>query len=65
MAKHRCTFEGCGKTTARPGADGWAYLSDHGPGVPDGLYCRAHAEAIEAVLPEIVEDQRRRGYDPG
>ena len=33
MAQHRCTFEGCCKTTERPAADGWTYLSDYGLGI--------------------------------
>lgn len=57
MAKHRCTFESCWKTTERPGADGWTRLSDYGPGVPDGLYCPEHADAIEAILPDITVEQ--------
>jgi hypothetical protein len=46
----RCAFKGCPKTSERPFADGWADLAGWGPGVPDGLYCREHTEALEALL---------------
>ena len=45
----RCAFEGCPKTSEQPFADGWADLAGWGSGVPDGLYCREHADALEAV----------------
>jgi hypothetical protein len=43
--------------------DGWGYLSDWGPGVPDGLYCREHKEAIEALHWDILEEQERAGLN--
>jgi hypothetical protein len=46
-----CAFEDCTATTERPAADGWTYLTDW-PGVKDGLYCPAHAAALEAILIE-------------
>jgi hypothetical protein len=46
----RCAFKGCPKTSERPFADGWADLAGWGPGVPDGLYCREHTAALEALL---------------
>jgi hypothetical protein len=48
----KCTWEGCPATTERPALDGWTYLSDYGPGIKDGIYCPAHAAAIEAVRSE-------------
>ena len=43
-------LKGCPKTSERPFASGWADLAGWGPGVPDGLYCREHTEALEALL---------------
>jgi hypothetical protein len=57
----RCTFEGCPKTSEQPRLDGWGYLLDWGPGVPDGFYCREHREAIEAIHWDILEEQERAG----
>ena len=57
----RCAFEGCWKTSERPGADGWAALVGWGPGLHDGLYCPEHAAAIEAIEPEIRDKQERAG----
>jgi hypothetical protein len=48
--KIRCTYAGCWRTTTQPYSDGWANLSDWGPAVPDGFYCRPHADALEQVL---------------
>jgi hypothetical protein len=55
MMLHRCTFEGCRKTVEYPQnfalpPKGWSYLVDWGPGIQDGLYCKEHADALEAVL---------------
>jgi hypothetical protein len=36
--------------TEQPSTEGWAYLSKYGPGIKDGSYCPAHANAIERVL---------------
>ena len=47
--KIRCAWDGCWRTTAHPDTDGWAYLCSWGPAVKDGYYCKAHADAIEAV----------------
>jgi hypothetical protein len=44
-----CTFQGCRNTSEQPITDGWAILADWGPGIPDGYYCPAHANAIEKV----------------
>jgi hypothetical protein len=46
----KCTFKGCPKTTEQPFTDGWANLGDWGPGIEDGFYCRAHADALEDLL---------------
>jgi hypothetical protein len=43
-----CTFEGCLKTTENP-TGGWRLFSGWGPD-HDGLYCREHADALEAAL---------------
>jgi hypothetical protein len=43
-------FNECHAATDQPTADGWAHLSSWGPGIPDGWYCSAHADAIEQVL---------------
>jgi hypothetical protein len=48
----RCSWKGCGRTTMQPTLDGWAILSDWGPHVKDGYYCKEHADALEAVLVE-------------
>jgi hypothetical protein len=55
----RCTFAGCPKTSVTPFADRWADLAGWGPGVPDGLYCREHAAAIEACHDDIIAEQER------
>jgi hypothetical protein len=47
--KIRCTWKGCWRTTWQPYTDGWAGLGGWGPGIPDGWYCKAHADAIEAL----------------
>lgn len=52
---HRCTFEGCHRSVELPEVyrlppPGWVHLSAWGPGVPDGLYCQPHADALEALL---------------
>jgi hypothetical protein len=44
-----CTFEGCPKTTENP-TSGWRYFSGWGPHARDGLYCREHADELEAEL---------------
>jgi hypothetical protein len=48
---HRCSFKGCPKTVEYPQTfclppAGWTYFEDWGPGLPEGLYCQAHADAI-------------------
>ena len=43
----RCSWEGCGRTTTKPTADGWAYCAWPPPVLP-GFYCRRHADWIEA-----------------
>jgi hypothetical protein len=53
--KIRCTFDGCHRTHrwVISGVlldDGWAYLCDRGPGVKEGYYCPAHADALDAML---------------
>ena len=45
----RCAFDGCHKKTEQPSTDGWAYLCKYGPGIKDGSYCPAHADAIECI----------------
>jgi hypothetical protein len=57
LRRVRCSWEGCWRTTAHPFADGWSNLCDWGPPVKDGFYCRAHADASEAVLLD-------GGFDP-
>ena len=47
----RCCWEGCWRSSARPMFDG-SYLSSWGPYIQDGWYCKAHADALEAVLVE-------------
>jgi hypothetical protein len=58
MMLRRCEFEGCNKTSEHPRLQGWSYLTDWGPGVPDGYYCPEHKEAIEAIHHEIAERKR-------
>jgi hypothetical protein len=47
--KIRCAWEGCWRSTTNPGAGGWAYLCEWPSPIKDGLYCRQHWQAIEAV----------------
>jgi hypothetical protein len=47
--KARCSWEGCWRTSTQPYTDGWAILMSWGPHVKDGLYCKAHADALEAL----------------
>jgi hypothetical protein len=54
----RCTFSGCRAKTWQPYADGWAGLASWGPGIPDGFYCRAHADAIESLFGDEAEAAR-------
>ena len=65
MTLRHCAFSGCAKTVDLPGVillppEGWVWLDRWGPGVPDGLYCQPHAEALEALhlSGELVEAQR-------
>jgi hypothetical protein len=46
----QCAYPGCPATTNNRLR--WAYLMDWPGGLPDGYYCPAHAEALEAVLGE-------------
>lgn len=53
--KMKCTYDGCHRTHRRVISailldDGWAYLADWGPGVKEGYYCPAHADALSAML---------------
>src|SRR5215472_977420 len=48
--KYRCSFEGCHRsTTQHPYLAGWANLGGWGPGIPEGFYCKPHADAIVAL----------------
>jgi hypothetical protein len=51
MADERifCSFCGCWRTTVQPYTDGWSGLAAWGPGIPDGWYCKPHADALEAL----------------
>jgi hypothetical protein len=51
MQNTRCCWEGCWRSTTRPMFDG-SYLFNWGPHIQDGWYCKAHADAIEAVSDE-------------
>ncbi|HZZ22329.1 MAG TPA: hypothetical protein VFE60_07035 [Roseiarcus sp.] len=42
----RCAFPGCGKTSERPGADGWTARFEWAPDAPE-LYCPEHAAVLE------------------
>jgi hypothetical protein len=55
---YKCTWLGCPATTERPAVDGWTYFTDCGDGIKDdGLYyCPAHADALEAILREGLDD---------
>ena len=61
---HHCTFKGCPKKTVEfvglP-PEGWTYLAGWGPGVPDGMYCQEHADALEELhlSGELEEEQQR------
>jgi hypothetical protein len=49
----RCTYPGCATETERPAIDGWTWFQNlKAPSLPDGLYCPAHAAAIEALINE-------------
>jgi hypothetical protein len=54
----KCSFDGCYARTERPYADGWSSLTNYGPGIRDGFYCREHAAAIERVLLDGGLDER-------
>ena len=59
---HRCTFDGCAETVEAPETfmlppDGWVLFQVWGLGIPDGLYCAGHANAIELIVPELDELQ--------
>ena len=65
---HHCKFEGCRKTVEYPQTfmfppEGWSYLYKYGPGIPDGLHCKEHADAIEAVLMEGGLDDPENDLD--
>jgi hypothetical protein len=45
----QCAFSGCRQTTWQPYTDGWASLMGWGAGIPDGWYCKPHADAIDAL----------------
>ena len=47
--RHKCSWYDCRKTSAQPYTDGWSNLSTWGPHIPDGFYCKEHADAIEAI----------------
>jgi len=48
-----CSFSGCHRSIIRRDyfvpPEGWAYLSDWGPGIKRGFYCKPHADALEAL----------------
>jgi hypothetical protein len=55
MMTHRCPMEPCGKSVEWPRVfgmppKGWAWLDDWGPGVPTGMYCEEHAEALNQMV---------------
>ena len=54
----RCAFEGCHRTSDQPDDD-FAYLAGWGPGVPDGYYCREHADALEVIACEDIAENAR------
>lgn len=62
MNKHHCTFGGCPKSSEQPYTDGWSNLCAWGPGIPDGFYCKPHADALEAMLMDgtLAEIQKRQ-----
>ena len=53
LEKIRCSFAGCHRSIPRRPyvvpPEGWACLSDWGPGIPDGFYCQSHADALDAM----------------
>ena len=57
---HTCTFKGCDRATMNVNADGWRYLSNCGPTVKDGYYCRDHAEGYRAGW--LTIEQERPGH---
>jgi hypothetical protein len=48
---HHCIWDGCRKSVEHlqvfmlPPV-GWSWLGDWGPGVPAGMYCQEHADAL-------------------
>ena len=60
----KCTYDGCPATTERPALDGWTYHSDWGHAIKGGLYCPAHAAAIETVLREGGLDEPENDLPP-
>jgi hypothetical protein len=64
--RHRCQFEGCLRTVEWPEVftlppEGWSWLQDWGPGVPEGMYCKPHADALEALLVSGELESIQRG----
>jgi hypothetical protein len=51
VMRTRCSFPGCHRSTTRMwrGTDDWPFLASWGPGIPDGFYCKPHADALEAL----------------
>ena len=47
-----CAFDGCPETSQQPTRDGWVGVEGNLPGLRDGRYCKAHGEAIKALLEE-------------
>jgi len=45
-----CAYPGCPARTDNRLR--WAHLTNWAGGLPDGYYCPAHAEALEAILAE-------------
>jgi hypothetical protein len=51
-----CAFRGCEASSPAPALDGWSAFAGDLGGLPEGTYCPRHAEALEAVLDGIDDD---------
>jgi hypothetical protein len=65
--KIRCSFDGCAATTDLPFMDGWSDCSfevERSKGLlKEGLYCKAHADALEANLAEGSLEEIQESLD--
>jgi hypothetical protein len=69
LVRRRWAFEGCLKFFDGPELlllppEGWAHVSEWGPGVPDGFYCEFHADVLERLHMSGEQAQLDRRWRP-